>query len=287
MKYLKLIVAIVFNLSLNTTRTQEYQTLKNSVLWKIEHADLEKPSYVLGTLHMMCEEDFELKDKVVQVLEKSDALVLEVNLSDADEMKSMQEILTDSKKISEELTTEQYAILDKKVQGILNMPLVNFDSYGLGILYFTLTSKMLPCSKPKFMEMELMQLAQKNGVSIGALETVKEQMDMISKGFTPEYNYNQILLFDAYKKDFALSIDAYTKEDIETAVGFITKKDYMDENATKYVQVVRNKNWVEKMPGMMKDKANVFAVGTAHLVGKEGVIHLLREKGYTVTAVLK
>lgn len=287
MKYLKLIVAFVLILSSNTVRTQEHQNLENSILWKIEHKDLEKSSYLLGTLHIMCEEDFELKNKVVEVIEKTDALVLEVNLSDPNEVKSMQEILTSSKKISEELTAAQFEILDSQVQSILNLPLANFDSYGLGMLYFTLTGKMLPCPKLKFMEMELMQLAHKNKVPITALETVKEQMDIVSKGFTPEYNYNQILLFDVYKKDFASAIESYVKEDIETAVGFLTKKDYMDENATKYVQIIRNKNWVAKMPKMMVEKSSVFAVGAAHLVGDEGLIQLLKQRGYTVTPVIK
>ena len=44
-------------------------------------------------------------------------------------------------------------------------------------------------------------------------------------------------------------------EDITTAVNFITKERYMDENATKYMQIERNKNWVEKMPQMMKERS--------------------------------
>ena len=59
----------------------------------------------------------------------------------------------------------------------------------------------------------------------------------------------------------------------------------MDENATNLMQVKRNKNWLEKMPQMMKEKSNLFAVGTAHLTNEYGIINLLRQKGYTVTPV--
>jgi len=31
------------------------QKLANSVLWKIERADLDAPSYLFGSLHIMCE----------------------------------------------------------------------------------------------------------------------------------------------------------------------------------------------------------------------------------------
>jgi uncharacterized protein YbaP (TraB family) len=48
---------------------------------------------------------------------------------------------------------------------------------------------------------------------------------------------------------------------------------------------VRNNNWVEIMPEMMKKQSNLFAVGTAHLVGENGVIELLRKQGYKITPV--
>ena len=93
------------------------------------------------------------------------------------------------------------------------------------------------------------------------------------------------MLFESYKKDFNNAIIAYKNEDILTAVGIITKDDYMNENATILMQINRNKNWVEKMPVMMEGRSNLFAVGAAHLTDDYGIIHLLRKKGYTVTPV--
>ncbi|MDX1602279.1 MAG: TraB/GumN family protein, partial [Salinimicrobium sediminis] len=74
-------------------------------------------------------------------------------------------------------------------------------------------------------------------------------------------------------------------EDIAGAVDLITKEDYMDENATLLMQINRNKDWVKKMPVMMRERSNLFAVGAAHLTDDFGIIHLLRKKGYIVTAV--
>ena len=39
------------------------------------------------------------------------------------------------------------------------------------------------------------------------------------------------------------------------------------------------------MPGIMKDKSTLFAVGAAHLVGEKGVIELLKKAGYTVEGI--
>lgn len=48
----------------------------------------------------------------------------------------------------------------------------------------------------------------------------------------------------------------------------------------------RNINWVsKKMPAMMEKESVLFAVGGGHLLGKEGVLNLLKEKGYTIKPV--
>lgn len=136
------------------------------------------------------------------------------------------------------------------------------------------------------LDIELTQLASKNQTPIYGLEKVLDQMEFFKKAYPTDYTVQQIMLFDSYKKDFNNAIQAYKKEDITTAVNLITKEIYMNENATKYMQIERNKNWVEKMPQIMEERSNLFAVGAAHLTNEYGIINLLRQKGYTITPVL-
>lgn len=49
----------------------------------------------------------------------------------------------------------------------------------------------------------------------------------------------------------------------------------------------RNRNWIKKMPDMMKKGSVFFAVGAAHLPGDTGIIYLLRKAGYTVKPVMQ
>jgi uncharacterized protein YbaP (TraB family) len=45
----------------------------------------------------------------------------------------------------------------------------------------------------------------------------------------------------------------------------------------------RNKNWAPKIEGFLNRNGNVLIiVGAAHLVGKNGVIEMLRQKGYVL-----
>lgn len=286
MKHLKTIIAVVlFAATFNFSSAQKKAKLENSTLWKIEHSDLKQPSYLLGTLHIMCATDFAIPKKVTETLDKVDALVLEVNISDPQEIKLMQESMSQSKKISEELSPKQFQELDQLVTKVMGAPLVNFDSYGLSILQFLMMSKMLPCTDFKYYEMELLASATKGKKEIFSLEKAADQIETMRKAYPTAFALDQLMLFDSYKKDFNEAIQTYKKEDIASTVDLITKDRYMDENATKYMQIDRNKNWLEKMPQMMKERSNLFAVGAAHLTEDYGLIHLLRQKGYTVTPV--
>jgi uncharacterized protein YbaP (TraB family) len=47
----------------------------------------------------------------------------------------------------------------------------------------------------------------------------------------------------------------------------------------------RNRNWIPVMENLMQKNPTFVAVGAAHLMGPNGVISLLRQKGYTVSPV--
>lgn len=288
MKNLKSIITIFVILFFVTmAQAQKKEALPNAIVFKIEHPTITKPSYLLGTLHLMCEEDFKIPENVTQILKTIDALVLEVNLSDPEEIKVMQESIASSKKISEELSKEQFQELDILVQKVMAVPLSNFDVYGLSTLNSILISKMLPCNKMKFLEMELIQAATQNKIPVHSLEKVADQMEFFKKAYPTDFLFQQLMLFESYKKDFNIAIQAYLKKDLSTAVDRITKEMYMNKNAIQYMLTERNKNWVAKIPEMMKEKSNLFAVGAAHLANKNGIIHLLKQKGYTITPIFK
>lgn len=48
----------------------------------------------------------------------------------------------------------------------------------------------------------------------------------------------------------------------------------------------RNKNWVGQLKNIMKNESVFVAVGAGHLVGKKGLIGLLRKEGYTLKPLM-
>lgn len=288
MKKLKTIllgIVFIFNIQLNHSQTKTQ--LENSLLWRVEHPSLDKPSFIFGTLHMMCASDFKLLEKVSRTLSSVEALVLELDLSDPEEMRILQTSMSAASKVSEELSTDQFSQLDTLVQRILGIPLINMDTFGLAMVNLVLTTKMLPCTDIKSCDLELLELAVSEKTPIYGLETAAEQLSILKQAYPTTFIFKQILLHDAYKKDFQNAIIAYNKEELTTAVSYLTKQEYMNENATDFMQKKRNLNWMEKIPEMMQERSNLFAVGAAHLTDDFGIIQLLKDKGYSVTPVFK
>lgn len=66
---------------------------------------------------------------------------------------------------------------------------------------------------------------------------------------------------------------------------FQTTPNFDFDEGYHFLLAGRNKLWMEKIPALINEKSTFIAVGALHLCGDEGLIHLLREKGYTLRPV--
>ncbi|MCH2196297.1 TraB/GumN family protein [Kordia sp.] len=280
----QLIILICFIVSSFVANAQNTK-LENSVLWKIEHKDLQKPSYLLGTVHILCKDDFTIPEKVTKAFNETERLVLEVDMSDTKALMAAQQKMMSGGKLTEELSKEQQTYLDNLLKKELNMSLKMINSYTLMTVYTLLIQQSYDCPLKKMYEVELTSLAKAQNKKVAGLETLDGQLDFFDKAYPKDFLWQQIELFDAYKTEMEEMVTSYKKEEIQKLYDGMNDERFFNENAAYWMLTVRNTNWSKIMPEMMKKKSNLFAVGAAHLAGKNGVIELLRKQGYTVTPV--
>ena len=152
-----------------------------------------------------------------------------------------------------------------------------------------LYTKALPCSSSESYEQTMVAMAKQQKKDLRGLEKIEDQMgvfDKIPDSVEAKMILDMIRQMPEQKKQFAQMVDAYKKEDLKSLSNAMSEspewkgfEDIMLSN--------RNKNWIPVMEGAMKESTTLFAVGAGHLYGKEGVIHLLRLAGYTVTPVVQ
>ncbi|MGH1384815.1 TraB/GumN family protein [Kordia sp.] len=280
----KLIVLICF-IACSFVGNAQDQKLENSVLWKIEHKDLEKPSYLLGTIHILCKDDFKIPEKVTKAFNETDRLVLEVDMSDTKALMAAQKKMMSGGKLTEELSAAQQTYLDNLLKKEMNMSLQMVNSYTLVTVYTLLIQQSYDCPLKKMYEVELTSLAKANNKKVAGLETLNGQLDFFAKAYPKDFLWQQIELYSEYKIAMKEMVTAYKNEEMSKLYEGMKDERFFNKNAAHWMLTVRNTNWSKLMPDMMKKQSNLFAVGAAHLPGKNGVIELLRKQGYTITPV--
>jgi uncharacterized protein YbaP (TraB family) len=259
----------------------------NSMLWKIEGNGIEKPSYLFGTIHMLCASDFEIKEKVSKAFNSTSNLVLEVNTTDPNEIQAMQKMMqsetTLSSRLSESERKEANDILTSQIGITLDQAEHVSPS---GLLSVAIVGAMkCPPAEMKFYEGEFTAMAQKQNKTISGLETIDSQSNIIEKAYTLNEILRQIKMKPEYGQVLADMGRFHKEENLPELYKTIKDKRFMDANAENLMLTERNKAWVKKIPAIVKKESTFFAVGAGHLYGKTGVIELLKQQGYKVTPV--
>ncbi|WP_298520805.1 TraB/GumN family protein [uncultured Kordia sp.] len=280
----QLIILLCFIVSSFIANAQDTK-LENSVLWKIEHENLEKPSYLLGTVHILCKDDFTIPEKVTKAFNETERLVLEVDMSDTKALMAVQQKMMSGGKLTEELSKAQQTYLDNLLKKELNMSLKMVNNYTLMTVYTLLIQQSYSCPIKKMYEVELTSIAKANNKKVAGLETLDGQLDFFAKAYPKDFLWKQIELFEAYKTALEEMVMFYKKEELQKLYDGMNDERFFNKNAAYWMLTVRNTNWSKLMPEMMKQQSNLFAVGAAHLPGENGVISLLRKQGYTITPV--
>ncbi|WP_170137623.1 TraB/GumN family protein [Chitinophaga dinghuensis] len=275
-----------FLIKLLTVSVVAAQSDTKSLLWKVSGNGLEKPSYLFGTLHMMCSSDFVIKDKVTRALESADRYVIEADIFSPAAMKEMQAADASPIPQSKRLSPDQSKMIDSVLRKYTKMTLSQVDNSSL----FTISGLMIyatyPCTDLKMYEAELLKMAMQRKMKVDTLETITAQMRFLQNAYTDEYALAKIQAFEEYKAFMDGMVKIYKEENLPVIYNDMTSEKFMDTNAKYWMLHVRNVNWANKMPDMMKKGSNFFAVGAGHLGGDDGLIKLLQAKGYTVEPIL-
>lgn len=266
----------------------------NTLLWQVSGNGLEKPSYLFGTMHMLCKEDAIIGDNLVKAIKDCDKVYFEL---DMDNLVDMLGAITKMKMngdttLKDLLSAEDYRkVKDYFQEKNTLLPFSMLETYKPFVAASLLMEGAINCDEQVAMEQLIMDKAKEFKKGIEGLETTAYQMSLFDsipykiqaqdllKTITGEgtgQDAEKVLteMMKAYREQ---DLDKLAKMINETEGGVIQYEDLLLNN--------RNRNWVEKLTKIMLEKAVVVAVGAGHLPGEKGVINLLRKAGYTVNPV--
>ena len=261
-----------------------------TLLWEVTGKGLTKPSYFLGTMHLLCPEDAFLSASVLEVLNYTEKVYLEVDMDDMGQMlsgmKSMQ--MRNGTKLSDLLTEAEMEKVKTYFEGKLPLPFAMVQNYKPMLLLAMIAQQSLPCNASSGTEMLLMTEAKKRKKNIEGLETLAFQASIFDS--IPYADQAKALLeamtdTTDQKKQALEMVSSYQQQDLDRILKLTEDENSGMANYLDLFLFKRNKNWVEQFEKLAPGGSYLFAVGAGHLPGKEGVLDLLRQKGYTLRPV--
>jgi uncharacterized protein YbaP (TraB family) len=257
----------------------------NALLWRISGGGSERPSYLYGTIHIICPDDLKLPDSLASAMQQTDRLFLEIDMDQPGMMlKTMRLSMQTRVTLKELFTPDAYAKVDRFLKDSVGMGAAMFNRMRPFTLLSALYSRMPRCPKSVSVEDKLMAMARKLRKEVKGLETIEEQFALFDR--IPDSAQAGMILdlidqFPKQQQEFMAMVDAYRREDLSTLASMMNASPDL-VGFEELLLSGRNRKWVPVMREEMKRGSALFAVGAGHLSGDEGLLMLLRKAGFTV-----
>ena len=265
--------------------------LENTLLWEISGRDITQPSYLFGTMHLLCSEDARLSDSLRYSIGITKQVYFEIDMDDMMETLGALKYLNmnNNTRLSDLITPAEYQrVQDYFKHNKVMLPLTMMERMKPYFITALISESKFPCPAKDGMEQVIMKEAKKDSKPIYGLETVQFQASVFDSIPYQRQAKDLVKMIDSSgnsndSSDVQL-LDVYRKQDLNKMQQMTVEEEGMSD----FIDLLlysRNTNWVHKMPAIMKEKATLFAVGAGHLGGDKGVISLLRQAGYTLRPV--
>ena len=292
LKFVLLFVAFISFVSPLVAQKTASKEDNNGLLFEISGNGLKKPSYIFGTFHILCPTDVMSMDKFAPYIDKSDQLIMELDMDDPAVTGSMAKgaAMSDGRTIKDLLTTEQYAKVDELFKNSLGVSVDAVKMLKPAILSVLIVTspKMLGCGPPSSYELSFVKVAADKKKPIIGLETVEFQSKTLESQPLEKQAESLVKMADDPQKsedELKKLIATYKEQDIDKLHSLAVEQDKTDLNFQKDLIDDRNASWIPKIETNIKTTPSFIAVGAGHLGGPKGVISLLRAKGYKVTPI--
>jgi uncharacterized protein YbaP (TraB family) len=273
---------------------QEKDSLSSSLLWEIKGENVEQPSYLLGTMHMMPKDDFLFPEHLRDKLLSTELLVMELESLD-DGSNAGRYMYLDTGSVFNLFTRNQLDSLFDYTERELNYTEAQVRMIFSDMKPFVLMQLLLQNSfgeNPMSYEISLSKIANENNLKIKGLETMEQQASLFDKISLDE---QVIMLMKTLKKqEIALTnginpvdelIKVFLQQDIDSIFNY-TISDGVDITILEQEFLTnRNTEWVKKVRKLIRRNSCFIAVGAAHLGGSNGVVQLLRNEGYELIPI--
>ena len=273
------------------------------LLWRIEKSGV-APSHLFGTIHLTDDRVNNLSPAVKDAFSGAKRVALEVaDLSTASVSKALGQIgtltqYTGGQSLKTELPPGEYSALQDMLKK-RGQPPEMFDHTKPWLL--GLIMALPPCEQArqlrglKVLDARLADDAKARGIPVVGLETIESQLRAMAGLSTLTQLAGLVSLArygDRTEDSIEMLVRAYLRRDLSIVwplQHYMYEKASLPRSAVEEFEAVlvtrRNHTMRDAALPLLAEGGLFIGVGAGHLPGKDGLVELLRQSGYTVTAV--
>ena len=249
--------------------------------------------YLGGTMHLLRPSDFPLPAEFNQAYQQADAVIFETDIGRLNDPATLQQMLTtmtytDGRTLDTVLSPNAYTALTEYCKKI-GVPVDTLHPYKPSFAMLALWRVELERfgATQDGVDMYFYEKAMADRKPIQGLESIAQHLAYLA--YMDEGHEDAFILqsLKDFKRMHAL-LNKMTAawrngDDAELDQLFIADMKREFPSLHQKLLVERNQNWLPMIESYFKTPATEFVlVGAAHLVGKEGIVRQLTQRGYTV-----
>lgn len=291
-------VAVMLALGVSSCNRYSNGPTGKNPLWKVTSKNGQDKGpgmgtvYLLGSVHLLKHSDYPLSRKIEETFYSSGTVVFELDLAEisTDEARNTLSLYSqfhDDRTLEGSLSKSTFAELDKL-----------FSARGMGIeraanLKPWYIATILAVSelaemgfKPDYgVDVHFYTKAVTMGKDIQALETVEYQVALFNSMSMEDQDafVRQTLReIRTMEDDFPDIVNAWKNGDTKGLLKLLEQCEDFKETCRLIIDQ-RNRNWLPRIEELLESESSSMVIaGAGHMVGKGGLLNLLREKGYIV-----
>ena len=287
---LSLIFMLLVSAGVNAQQNQPAAALKHC-LWEV--ASPFNKVFLLGSLHVLKSDAYPLAKEINKAYSASPKVVFETDIGGMMDPSVQAKMLSmglypEGESLLQNISADIRGDLQKKMAE-LGLPLEQFARFKPWLLAVTLTTlelQRLGFSPAYGIDVHYYGRARSDKKMIDYFESIDYQLDLLGN-MDPD---DQTAFLGQTLKDLEIAgemaddmMTYWQKGQADKLYALLYKSFEGYSEIEDRLLLQRNKDWLDKIETLLEEPENVFiVVGAGHLVGPEGVVALLKQKGYKV-----
>lgn len=283
-------VAVVMLTAGSWARAEERSD--RSFLWRVESPTT--TVYLLGSVHLMKEDAYPLNPAIEKAYDDARVLVFEVDL-DQLTAAALQLLaagtLPDGKRLRDTLSRETWDLVDSRLAD-LGMDAAGVQGMRPWLLAVSITTAELARAGyggAAGVDLHFFERARAEGKPTVELESIDDQVSLFAN-LSPDED-EAFLRYTIEELDTIIPVvdelvAAWRTGDVTAAESLLTEAYTEFPDLFRRLVSDRNRNWLPQIEQLLAgDQPAMVVVGALHLVGDQGLLELLRRRGYRVEQV--